>query len=393
MEISRKVMISAGEASGELYGALLSRAIKKTWPDTQIIGIGGNRMKNEGVHIIAPISSAIGITETFRHWREIMQSYRKAKNALVKQKPDILVLIDYPDFNIALAKKAKSAGVPVLYYVSPQVWAWRAGRVKKIASLVNKIAVLFPFEVDIYKNAGVPCEFVGHPIAETSDSGLVGATHSEDSLRDSGTGTKEELKKKLGLDPYKKVTTLLPGSRPAEIKRHQTIVKEVAKKIHIAFPEMQIIVPLISGTNLNKDVPDYIKVIYDRTTEAVACSEVSAIASGTATLEAALLGTPMVVFYKLSPLTILFGKMLVKVKFISLVNLLSGKEVVVELIQHDATPEKISSELRKILDNHEYRQKMIYNLQKIKATMGEKTASTRVASIVGNLAGWNNTNA
>ncbi len=393
MKMSKRVMISAGEASGELYGALLSRALKRIWPDTEIIGIGGNRMRGEGVHLIASISSAIPLIETIRHWREIIKSFKKAKEALVKQKPDILVLIDYPDFNIALAKKAKSAGVPVLYYVSPQVWAWRAGRVKKIVSLVDKIAVLFPFEVDIYKNAGLPCEFVGHPIVETIDPELVGATHSEDSLRDSGTQTKEELKKKLGLDPYKRVITFLPGSRPTEIKRHQLLIKEVAEKIHNEFPETQIVVPLVSGTRLKGDLPNYIKVLHGHTSKAIACSEVTAVASGTATLESALLGTPMVVFYKLSPLTIFFGKLLVKVKFISLVNLLSRKEVVVELIQKNATSEKIFLELKRIMNNHEYRQNMISNLQKIRDIIGERTASNRVASMVGKIAGWNSTNA
>ncbi len=370
------VMISAGEASGELYGALLSREIKKKWPDVEIIGIGGNRMKSEGVHLIALITSAIGITETVRHWKDIIDSFRKAKEYLISKKPDLLVLIDYPDFNIALAKKAKKAGIPILYYVSPQVWAWRPGRAKKIASLVNKIAVLFPFEVDIYKNTGLACEFVGHPIAELID------IHQ----------TKEELKEKLGLAPHKKVIALLPGSRPAEIKRHHRLIKEVAAKIHREFPEMQIIIPLVAGAGIDGDIPNYIKVIYDRTTEAVACSEAAAVASGTVTLETALLGIPMVVFYKLSPLTFFLGKLLIKVNFISLVNILSGGGVVVELIQKNATPENIFSELKRILTIDEYRYNMISKLQRIKEIMGRKTASANVASIVGKLTGWNSIN-
>jgi len=374
----KKVMISAGEVSGELYGALLSRAIKKIWPDTEIIGIGGNRMKNEGVHLIAHSSSAFGLTEILRHLKQITKTFKKAKEVLLKQKPDVLVLIDYPDFNIALAKRAKSAGIPILYYVSPQVWAWRAGRIKKIASLVNKIAVLFPFEVDIYKRAGLPCEFVGHPIAETISPEL-----------EQGTYTKEEIKRKLGLDPYKKVITLLPGSRPIEISRHHALIKEVAEKIHNEFPDMQIVVPIVSGTGLNEDVPDYIKIIKDHTIEALACSEASAIASGTATLEAALLGIPLVVFYKLSTLSFFFGKLLIKVKFISLINLLSQKKVVEELIQKESKAERIFLELKKILSDHGYREKMLSDLQKIKTIIGAKTASTRVASIIGELAGWN----
>ncbi|MDH3259042.1 MAG: lipid-A-disaccharide synthase, partial [Deltaproteobacteria bacterium] len=285
--MSRKVMISAGEASGELYGALLSRELKSLWPDVEIFGIGGSRMAAEGVSIIAPIAHVIGILEAIKYIPEGKRTLNKAAHALHNQKPDLLVLIDYPDFNIALAKKAKAAGVPVLYYVSPQVWAWRGKRVYTIASLVKKIAVLFPFEVDCYKKTGLPCEFVGHPIIETIE-------HRQ---------SKEQLKNSLGLDPQRGVLSLLPGSRPNEISRHQPVLREVAHKIHAAFPEMQIVVPLVSGSHLTENLPDYVNVIYDRTREAVACSEAAAVASGTATLEAALLGTPMVVFYRVSPLT------------------------------------------------------------------------------------------
>ncbi len=371
------MMIIAGEASGELYGAMLSKEVKKIWPDTHIFGIGGSRMKKEGVTLIAPISHVLGIAEVIKHVKEIRKNFKKAKEVLINQKPDILVLIDYPDFNIALAKKAKSAGIPVLYYVSPQVWAWRKGRVKKITSLVNKIAVLFPFEVDYYKKSGLPCEFVGHPIAEIIN------IHQ----------TKEELKDKLGLDPTKNLITLLPGSRPNEIMRHQTIMKEVAKKIHDEFPELQIVVPLVSGTNLTEDLPDYMMVIYNRTTEAVACSEAAAVASGTATLQTSLLGIPMVVFYKVSPLTFHLVKLVAKVKFISLVNLLCGKEVVLELLQKDANPDKIFLELKRILNDLPYRKAMISNLKKIRDIMAEKRPSIRVAHIIGEIAGWNSKDA
>lgn len=369
-------MISAGEASGELYGALLTREIRKKWPEAEIIGIGGNRMNAEGVQLIARTTGALGLTETIKHWGQIIKSFKKARDVIYKQRPDVLVLIDYPDFNIALAKKAKTAGVPILYYVSPQVWAWRSGRVKKIASLVEKIAVLFPFEVDIYKKAGLPCEFVGHPIAETININQ----------------TKEELKRSLGLDPDKPLVSLLPGSRPSEIKKHEAVIKEVAETIHREFPDFQIVIPLVSGTGFSEKLPEYVKVLYDRTTDVLACSEASAVASGTATLQTALLGIPMVVFYRLSPLTIFFAKLLVKVRFISVVNIIAGKEIVLELIQEKASAEKIFSELKRILTDDSYRQDMTANLQKIMEVMGAKTASVRVASIVGEIAGWNNTN-
>ncbi len=367
-------MISAGEASGELYGALLSREIKQIWPDTEIFGIGGHRMEQEGVELIARISSVIGFTEAIKHLGELKKSMNRAGDALLHKKPDILVLIDYPDFNLALARKAKAAGIPVLYYVSPQVWAWREGRIFKIAALVNKMAVLFPFEVDYYKKVGLPCEFVGHPIVETITI----------------NNTKEELKKELGLDPGRPVVSLLPGSRPAEISRHTPIIRELADRVRNDYPDVQLVIPLAQGTKLEEKPADYITIVYNRTREALAASDAAVVASGTATLETALLETPMVVFFKASFISYHIAKLLVKIKFISLANLLLGQGVVPELVQKDATAGNIMSELKKLLDNETYRNRMISELRKIKNLFKGKKPSARVASIVGEIAEWNN---
>ena len=369
--VPKTVMISAGEASGELYGAMLSRAIKNIWPDTVIFGIGGQKMEREGVELIARISSIIGIAEAVRHLAEIRRTFKKARDTIFTRKPDILVLIDYPDFNLALAKKAKSEGIPILYYVSPQVWAWRSGRIKKIAALVNRMAVLFPFEVNLYEQSGLPCEFVGHPITETINI----------------TRTKEDIKKDLGLDPDRPAVALLPGSRPAELQRHMPLVREIARKLHEELPDHQIIVPLAEGTKLHYSLDTFVKVYKNRTREVVAASEAAAVASGTATLETALLGTPMVVFYRLSPITYFF-RFLVKVKFMSLVNLLADREVVPELLQHDATPERIFNELKKIINDDTYRTEMITGMEETRALLKGKTPSARVAQITGEVAGW-----
>ena len=366
------MFISAGESSGELYGALLSREIKKRWPDALIYGIGGPRMQAEGVTLIAPMSHLIGLVEVIRHLGEIRATFRKAEQFLTQERPDLLVLIDYPDFNIALAKKAKAAGIPVLYYVSPQVWAWRRGRVKKIAALVDKMAVLFPFETAFYEQTGLSCEFVGHPVMETLD------------IR----GSKEELKRGLGLDAEKRVISLLPGSRPGELNRHQFIIMELAEKITRAFAETQIVLPLASGTEFPANLPEHVRIFHGRTTEALACSDAAAVASGTATLETALLAVPMVVFYRVSPVTFHIAKLLTSVQFISLVNLLSGKEVVKELLQRDASAVMIFSELKKILHDRVYRNNMISNLRKIRETFQGMNPSARVAALAGELARW-----
>ncbi len=369
-------MISAGETSGEMYGAMLSRQLKQKWPDVEIFGIGGPRMQEEGVTLLAPISHVLGISEAFRHLFVIKKTLHIASKALVEQTPDVLVLIDYPDFNISLAKKARTAGIPVLYYVSPQVWAWRKGRIKKIALLVNKMAVLLPFEVDVYRNTGLECEFVGHPVAELIDDEL----------------SEEQIKKSMGIDPDRRVVTVLPGSRPNEIKKHQSTIIEVAEMIKKEMPDIQVVVPLVSGTVLHINMPEDITVVYDRTVEALACSDATAVASGTATLQTALIGVPMVVFYKVSPVTYFIGKLLVSVKFISLVNILSGKEVVRELIQQDASADNIYAELKRIINDEPYRKKMIAGLENIKEIMKDRKPSARVAEIIGEMAKWKSGN-
>ncbi|MBC8414345.1 MAG: lipid-A-disaccharide synthase [Nitrospira sp.] len=370
--MSKKLMISAGETSGEIYGALMSRQIKKMWPDIKILGIGGSHMKEEGIELIAPITHVVGIFEVVRHLPKLWDTYQRAKAALKSEKPDLLVLIDYPDFNLVLAKAAHAAGIPILYYVSPQVWAWRKGRIHKIAARVSKMAVLFPFEVQYYERVGLPCEFVGHPITETLNI----------------TESKEELKLSLGLDPKKDLVALLPGSRPGEISRHIEIVKETAAKLHNKYPSLQIAVALAAGTSLDIVMPEYIKVIAGKTTKLVAAAKAAAVASGTATLETAILGTPMVVYYNIPPLTYHLGKLLVDVEFISLANLLSDKQVVQEYVQNEANADNIFQELDRILDNDMYRTEMITNLLLIKKSMKTEHPSARVAAIAGELADW-----
>jgi|Deesub1362A_J573_1020465.scaffolds.fasta_scaffold00333_15 lipid-A-disaccharide synthase len=370
-------MISTGEASGELYGVLLSREIKRLWPDVEIFGIGGSRMRAEGISMIAEGSGIMGITEAIGQLMGALKGFRRASDALRRLRPDLLVLIDYPDFNLALARRAKRMGIPVLYYVSPQVWAWRKGRIKRIASTVDRVALLLPFEVDYYKDTGVPFEFVGHPVVETIEPG----------------GSQREMKEEIGLDPERPLITLLPGSRPVEVRRHIPILKEVASILHRQWPRFQIAIPVTEDTGLDMEIEDYIRIIRGKTIKALACSEASAIASGTATLEAALLGVPMVVFYRVSYITYLIARLLVRVRYISLVNLIAGRGVVKELIQRDVTPENIFSELKALIEDHSYRDRVLSGLRMVKEAMEGKRPSERVALMAGEMAGWTSTDA
>jgi lipid-A-disaccharide synthase len=370
--VSKSVMISAGEASGELYGALLCRELRRRWPEIEIFGIGGPRMRAEGVSIIAPITHVLGLAEVLRHLLEIRRTLKKAADALLSKRPSLLVLIDYPDFNLALAARAKAAGIPVLYYVSPQVWAWRRGRVKKIAARADRMAVLFPFEVDCYRGSALPCEFVGHPVTELMphDRAI------------------EDMKRQLALDESKRTVALLPGSRPNEIWRHQEIVRDVAEMLQSSMPDVQTVVPLTGGTNLTIRMPGSVKTVRDVTPEALACSDAAAVASGTATLQTALAGTPMVVYYRISPITFFLGRMLTQLEFISIVNILAGRKIVAELLQKDASAENIFNEIRRLLDDGQYRESMIRDLDVIRGMMAGKRPSSRVATIIGEMVGW-----
>jgi len=382
------IMIISGESSGELYGALLANALKSKWPDVRIIGIGGQRMSEAGVELVSRISDAFGIIEAVASLRKLKTAYNNAIEALGKFRPDVLVLIDYPDFNLKVAKKAKALGIKVLYYVSPQVWAWRKGRVPKIASLVNRMAVLLPFEEKIYKDAGLKCDFVGHPILEEIQGVLA-------------KGNKTEFKTALGLDPDKPLLSLLPGSRPHELKKLLPLMIEVVRQfrndpeILKGNREYQFCMPLAPNTDEQKYhgfletlKKEGVAIKKGESVKALAASDMAVVASGTATLQTAFLEVPMVVVYKMSPLEFQIGKRIINVKHISLANILAGKEVVVELLQERANPGETIKELKKIMFDIEYRGNMINQFKKIKGPFIGKKASQRVADIILEMVIW-----
>jgi lipid-A-disaccharide synthase len=374
-------MIVAGESSGELYGALLASKLKTLWPDVRLIGVGGDRMMQAGVELFSGISSSFGFTEAISTFRTVKETYNKTVQKLKYERPDVVVLIDYPDFNFGVGREARREGIRVLYYVSPQVWAWRSGRVKTMAEIANRIAVLLPFEESIYRDAGLPCEFVGHPVLD------------EVNLLPSD---RKELKMRLGLDPERKYLALLPGSRKHELKRLLPVLRGVMKRFKKEFPDYGIVMPIAPnmdtikfGSQLEAFENEGVVLLKESAVPAMACSEAAVVASGTAALQAAFLGTPLVVIYKVFPLTYYIGRtFILNVRYISLVNILLDRPVVRELLQGRASATNIMEELRKMLLDKEYRERMFSSFEDVKSLFTGTRPSMRTAEIVGEMAGW-----
>jgi lipid-A-disaccharide synthase len=384
--IMKTVMIVAGESSGELYGSLLAKALKSRWPEVRLVGIGGERMRESGVEILSGISSSFGITELFLSIRRVRESFKKAAKSLTEISPDVVVLIDYPDFNFRLAKIAKKHGMKVLYYVSPQVWAWRKGRVKTMGRIADRVAAILPFEEKIYRQAGIPCEFVGHPIMEEIEQ------YEEGEQRSPASGGRSRKSR----DRSENTTiALLPGSRPNELKNLLPVFISLARMLKDKFGDWRFLIPLAPNVDLER-FREYFAVLEKEgvefrkggATKTLASSDMAVIASGTASLQAALLGIPMVVVYKLSPITYFIGKAALKVTHISLVNIISGRDVVPELIQHEAEAGNIMKECEKILYDDTYRTSMISSFGEVRKAFSGKKPSLRVAEMVGEMAGW-----
>jgi len=390
----KTVMIVAGESSGELYGSLLAREVKSIWPDVRLVGIGGEKMRTAGVELLSGITSSLGLTEVFLSIMKVRASFSKAVKALAEISPDVIVLIDYPDFNFRLARVAKKRGLKVLYYVSPQVWAWRQGRVKTMRELVDKVAVLLPFEENIYGAAGIPCEFVGHPIMEEIEE----YENSNPQVRLPKFNCQSlqfEVQPPVRARAYAPLIALLPGSRPNELKTLLPVFIDFVKVLKQEVPVARFVVPLAPNIELEK-FSEHLKMLEGEgvelrsggSTGVLASADVAVIASGTATLQAALIGIPMVVVYKLSPLTYFIGKTVLKVTRISLVNIISGTDVVRELIQQEANAENIMKECVKILYDETFRASMLSSFGALRKIFSRMKPSTRVAEIVGEMAGW-----
>ena len=367
------VLFSAGESSGDQHAAHMFQELQKLCPAVRGMGMGGNKMRQAGIDIRFDSSGigVIGLVEILKHYGEIRQALQIMKQTLIDEKPDLLVCVDYKEFNLKLARFAKKLGVQVLFYVSPQVWAWRAGRVVTYGKAIDMMAVIFPFETAYYEAKNVPVRYVGHPSVDK-----VHPLH-----------TKVEDLQRFGLDAKKPIVGILPGSRSNEIKRMLPVMLLAATQLAQRHADMQFLLPQADSVDdgvlhehlQNSSLP--IKVIKQQAYDVIQCCDAVMTTSGTASLEIALLGVPMLIAYRLSPLTYWLGKQLVKIPFIGLPNIIAGRAIVKELIQHAANAENMALEIERLLDDQNYRADCLKGLQQVKQRLGEGGGSKNMAEL------------
>jgi lipid-A-disaccharide synthase len=373
MNSESRIFIVAGERSGDIYGAALAHALQARLPGVEIFGCGGDAMRKAGVDttVDSHETAIAGITEIVEGYPRVFRAFHKLVNEVDRRRPQLAILIDFPDFNLRLAKKLKQRGIPVVYFISPQVWAWRKGRVQTLKERIAKMIVIFDFEEEIYKTAGVPVEYVGHPLVDMVRADL----------------TREEFFTKVGLDLAVKTIALLPGSRQKEVVGNLPVMLDAACRL-AANRKLQFIIPLaptIEPHALDSTLRQFdargatIRTALDSTYNALQHSEVAVVTSGTATLEAALFERPMVVVYRVSGLTWMVGKLLVKVPHFSIVNILARKELVPELMQQDFTAANVAARIEYLLDHEAARAEMIRGFQSLRARLGQGGAIDRAA--------------
>ncbi len=362
-------MMVAGEASGDLHGAGVVRELKRRDPGMEVLGIGGDNMRDQGMEIVWHISSLsfMGFVEVLRNLSSVRAVGRKLEELLEARRPDVVVLIDYPGFNLRFARKVKKRGIPVLYYISPQVWAWHRRRVHHMRGVVDRMKVVFPFEVDIYRNEGIDVEFVGHPIVER-----IGARRS-----------RKEFFARHGFQEKKKLLGLFPGSRQQEIEHILPVMARAASRL-AGDLDVQVgigVAPNLGPDLVRRSLPEGTSatLVENDTYDLMCHADAAIVTSGTATLETGWFGTPMAVVYKTSPVTFFIGRLLVDVPYIGLVNIVAGKKVVPEFVQHDMTEERITEATARMLSDEGIAAKMRSELGVIKEKLGRPGASARVA--------------
>ena len=367
------ILFSAGESSGDQHAANMFLELKRHQPDIKGVGMGGAKMAQAGIDVRYDSSgiAVIGVVEVIRHYGEIRRALKLMQHIVLTERPDLLVCVDYKEFNLKLARFAKRHGIKVLFYVSPQVWAWRPGRVKTYGKAIDMMAVIFPFETAYYDAENVPVRYVGHP--------SVDKVHPQHSKADDIAH--------FGLDEKKPLVGLLPGSRANEIKRMLPVMLAAAEKLQAGLPDIQFILPQADSISDNlleaymHQSSIKITVIKNQPYDVIQCCDVVMTTSGTATLEIALLTVPMVITYKLSPVTYWLGRWLVNTPFIGLPNIVLGKGIVKELIQHEASADNLAAEVMSILTDKAYAEEMRANLNLVKEQLGQGGGSKNMAQL------------
>jgi lipid-A-disaccharide synthase len=368
-----RVMISCGEPSGDLYAGALTRELLRLDPSAMITGFGSQRLRSAGATLVDDFQglSVTGLLEVARVLPRTYGIYRRLLAHAAATRPDVFVAVDFPDFNFRLAHAMRKLGVPVVYYISPQLWAWRPGRMKTMQRIADRVLVIFPFEEEIYRRAGVPVEWVGHPLLDVSSDVEPRATFLG----------------RLGLDPAKPVVALLPGSRINEVSAILPGLVDASRIIHERLPGAQFVLaraPHLSDelfAKLSARAPS-IALIDDATDNVLAAADVALMASGTVTVQAALRECPMVVVYRLSPLTYRLGRPFVRVDTFAMANLVAGRQVVPELMQDDFTPDAVAQQALPLLEDRRTAEAMRADLRAVRAKLGTPGASRRAAEAV-----------
>jgi lipid-A-disaccharide synthase len=366
-------MLSCGETSGDLYAGALIEALRAQEPTIDVFGLGGDRFRAAGGRLVGDFHglAVTGLVEALRVLPDSYAIYKKLVHAADEQRPDVLVLIDYPDFNFRLMSAVRRLGVPIVYYVSPQLWAWRPGRMQTMKAMVDRVLPIFPFEEPLYRRERMDVRFVGHPLVDLAVAGE----------------SRETFLNGIGLDPVRPVVALLPGSRPNELHRLVPILAAAVPRIASQVIGTQFIVaraPHVADSYFApfQGMGATVRIVEARTDDVLAASDVVVTASGTATVQAALHGTPMVVVYRLSPLTYKLGKPLVRVTNYCMVNLVAGERVVEELIQEACTPDAVAHEAIDLLTNKQRAADMREQLAAVREKLGGPGASARAATAI-----------
>jgi lipid-A-disaccharide synthase len=360
-----RILISAGEASGEMYGAQLIEALRRRDSSPTFFGVGGERMRAAGCDTVVDAKdlSVVGITEILSHLPKIYRLFHTLIGEADKCKPDLAIVIDSPAFNWRVAREMKKRGVPVIYYVAPQFWAWRQGRVKLLRKYIDKALVIFPFEEKFYRERGVDATFVGHPLADLQVP----------------TATRSEYATQFRLDSNKNWITLMPGSRVKEVRMNLPTIAEAAAILGSKYEFLLPVAPTIEKNllqNFLERASTGIRLVPE-SLPALRHSRAGIIASGTATVEAAMMETPFVMVYRVSPLTYLLGRPRIKVPYFAMVNLIAGEKIVPELVQHDFTAKNVVAEVNRILADGPIRENMIAGLRRVKDSLRPQAGATK----------------